>query len=327
MVVALTGANGHVGAAVCRHLLEEGHEVRALVYRDDTALRGLPVTLVHGPLTDAPTLQRLCAGAEVVQHLAAQISIGGVPEKQLWQTNVSGTQQLLSACQLAGVRRFVYFSSIHAYRAVPPDRVFDENAQPATEFPYERSKAAAQALVLAANGEYGMETLCLNPTAVLGPWDFKPSLQGQMLLDLLQRRIPVLTPGGFDWVDNRDIALAAAAALTAGKPGEAHLLSGQFATMIDLAALLGRISGQTMPRHTVPFWLLKSITPVLAGWSALTGRQALFTREALSHVERGHPRVSAAKAVRELGYRPRPLEETVRDTYHWFTKQGKFATS
>lgn len=317
MHIAITGANGHLGAALCRQLLEDGHNVRTMVYRKDTALRGLPVGIVRGSLQDAGSLRMLFKDAEVVYHLAGQISIGAVSKEDLWRTNVEGVERVLEACVATGVRRLVHFSSIHAFQPVPRHRVFDESAAPATDFPYERSKAAAQKMVLDFNGAGGLETISLNPTGVLGPWDYKPSLQGQMVLDLLHRRIPALTPGGFDWVDSRDVARAASAALSQGRSGETYIISGRYASMTDLAAMLGKISGRPMPRLTLPFWFLKALAPVLAGWSAVSGRRVLFTREALSHVEKGHPNVSHAKASRELGYQPRPLEETLLDTYTW----------
>lgn len=319
MLVALTGAGGHLGAALCRQLLESGFRLRALVRNPHENLQKLPIEFVQGELGQPSSLDRLCTGAEMVYHLAGQISIGTASEQELWQTNVKGTAAVLAACQRAGVRRMVHFSSVHAFDAVPRKQIFDESAPAAHEFPYERSKAAAQALVLETNGQMGLETICLNPTAVLGPWDFKPSLQGRMVLDLMQGRLPMLTPGGFDWVDSRDIAQAALSAARLGRPGEVYLLPGRYATILELAQLIGQCAGRSVPSRTAPFWLLRSAVPVLGAWSRLTGHAPLFTRESLSHVEKGHPQVSGAKAVRDLNYSARPLEETVRDTCDWLT--------
>lgn len=317
MHVAVTGAAGHLGAALVRQLLEDGHAVRALVFQDDRALKGLPVSLIRGSLHDPETLLRLCDGVEVAQHLAGRISIGEVPERDLWHTNVEGVKLLIEACKTTGVRRLIYFSSAHAFQTGPGMEVLDEKAPPARGYPYERTKAAAQALVLRSNGQNGLETMSLNPTSVLGPWDFKPSLQGRMLLDLYHRRIPVLTPGGYDWVDNRDVAFAAAAAMRQGRPGEAYLLSGRYATLLELAALFGQVTGKPMPGKALPFWLLKLLARPAGWWGRLTGQRPLFTREAISHVESGHRKVSHEKASRELGYSPRPLEETLNETWEW----------
>jgi len=320
MIVAITGAAGQLGAALCRQLILDGYQVRCLIHQTRRGLAELPVELVPGSLHDPASLEQLCEGADALFHAAGLISIGQASEQDLWQTNVTGTSRVVTACQKAGLRRMVHFSSVHAYQAPPKDRIFDETALPATHYPYERTKAASQALVLEANGQAGLDSICLNPTAVLGPWDFKPSLQGQMLLDLLAGRLPRLSPGGFDWVDSRDVALAAVAALKHGRPGEAYLISGHYATLKDLAQLIDRVSKRPMPSRTLPFWFLKSLTPILEAWSRLSGKNALITREALAHVEFGHPRVSHAKAACDLAYQPRPLEETVHDMYHWFLR-------
>jgi len=119
MQIALTGAAGHLGAALVRQLLEDGHAVRALVFKEDKALQGLPVESVRGNLDDPKSLQQLCEGAAVVQHLAGRISIGGVPEQELWQVNVEGTQRVIQACLAAGVPRLIYFSSAHAFSPCP----------------------------------------------------------------------------------------------------------------------------------------------------------------------------------------------------------------
>jgi dihydroflavonol-4-reductase len=105
--------------------------------------------------------------------------------------------------------------------------------------------------------------------------------------------------------------------MTLGRPGQAYLLSGRYATILEIAKLFGSITGRPVPERVAPFWLLKTLVPFILGWSKLTNQRPLFTREALSHVELGHPNVSHDKALRDLDYQPRPLEETLLDTWEW----------
>lgn len=324
MKVAVTGASGHLGAALCRELLAQGHQVRALVYRDDAALNGLPVERIRGSLDDIQSLEQLLDGAAVLQHLAGMISIGEWPVEQVMLTNVEGVRRVIEVCQRSGRCRLIFFSSIHAFQAPPVSEIFDENAPLAGEdaWPYERSKAAAQQLVLQAVQERGLDAIILNPSSVLGPWDFKPSRQGKLLLDLFRGRLPLLPDGGFDWVDNRDIAQAACRAMTAGIPGEAYLLSGHYARITELAQGVAAVSGRQAPQRTIPLWLLKSLAPLATWWSAWRGTPPLLTREAVSHLEAGHPRVSHLKASNAFGYAPRPLAETIQDTLAWFSEAG-----
>jgi dihydroflavonol-4-reductase len=315
MNIAVTGANGHIGAALCRRLIDDGHHVRVLIFRDDRALAGLPVEKITGSVTDGASLDRLCRDVEIVYHLAAVISIQGDQDGSVAQTNLEGTRQVVEACLRAGVRRLVHFSSIHAYRMPPFDQILDETT-PLIEsgYAYEQSKSAAQRLVMQAVEQRGLNAVSLNPTSVLGPWDVKPSLQGKMLIDLCHGRIPVLPPGGYDWVDNRDIAEAAVAAMDCGEKGNSYLLPGQFATVKQLVEFVGKITGKPMPKHTLPFWLMDGMAPLAEAWGRLTRRPPVLTKEAIDHLRLGHPKVSGQKAMRELGYHPRSLEETLRDT-------------
>src|SRR5512145_1572178 len=118
MNIAVTGANGHVGGNLCRELVSQGHSVKALIYSDDTALKGVSVGRISGDLSNRSSLDELCKDTEVVIHLAALISING-KKVQLEATNVQGTHNLISAIRRSNVRRLVHFSSIHALDHFP----------------------------------------------------------------------------------------------------------------------------------------------------------------------------------------------------------------
>jgi dihydroflavonol-4-reductase len=324
MKVAVTGANGHIGAALCRQLIELGFEVRVLIHRDDAAIRGLPVEQVRGSITDPVCLDQLCRGTSFVHHLAAHISIQGDPGGIVSRTNLEGTRQVVEACLRHRVGRLVHFSSVHAYKPPPFNQIMDESASlvDASGYAYEGSKSLGQQFVTAAVRDRGLDAVVLNPTSVLGPWDYKPSLQGKMLLDLYKGKIPALPPGGYDWVDNRDVAATACTAMMSGKPGDSYLLSGHYASILDFVRLAGTVTGRPMPKLVLPSWLLKSVVPLLETWGRVAGQPPLFTREALSHLETGHPGISSQKAALELGHQSRPLEVTLRDTFNWFVRNG-----
>src|SRR5690606_2738302 len=152
-----------------------------------------------------------------------------------------------------------YFSSVHAFSEFPLDVPLDETRPLAfnSRMVYDQTKAEAMDLAFRFAAEKNMEVLALCPTAVIGPFDFEPSLTGQMLLDFYRRKIPVLVPGGFDWVDVRDVADAAVAALRKGRSGEAYLLSGNYATMTGLAERIHKITGKPVPKLIAPGWLLR----------------------------------------------------------------------
>lgn len=324
MQIALTGASGRIGNVVVRQLLAAGHRLRVLQRRDNVSLAGLPVEKVSGNLFDAAALLSLTEGCEVLIHLAGLISVHGDQGGEVVRVNVDGTRRVLDTCLTQGLRRVISFSSVQAFLPPRDGAALSEKAPLALKSPMAYNRAKAECLDLARRfaAENPLEVLTLCPTGVLGPFDFEPSLSGQMLLDFHRGRIPMLTPGGADWVDVRDVALATLAALEGGRSGEAYLLGGRYASIGDLAATIGRVTGRRMPRLVAPEWLLRSALPFMGAWARLSGRPARFTAEMLDTL-RDHPKaVATEKARQELGYSPRPLEETLADAFEWFKSVG-----
>jgi dihydroflavonol-4-reductase len=176
-----------------------------------------------------------------------------------------------------------------------------------------------------AGVERGLDAVIVNPSSVIGPNDFAPSAMGEALIEIYRGRFPALVGGaGFDWVDVRDVVASALQAETQGRKGAHYLLTGHWLSFVELAQLWGRVSGAKIPRLVAPMWLARAGAPFVAGWSRLRGQRPLFTSDSL-RVLRNHRRISHACADAELGHNPRPLEETLRDTYQWFKQAGKLA--
>jgi dihydroflavonol-4-reductase len=318
MRVAVTGATGHIGANLVRVLAARGDQVRALVHDDGRGLKGVPVEEVRADVRDLASLKKGFAGVDLVFHLAARISIAPGDSAEVDAVNVGGTRNVVDACLAAGVKRLCHFSSIHALSPEPRDGTVDE-ARPLAEgswLPYDRSKAAGEREIK-KGVERGLDAVTVNPTAVLGPYDYRPSPLGSVLLDLYHRRLPGLVDGGFDWVDVRDVVAGALAAAAKGRTGERYLLGGTRRTVLELARTVEKVTGSRPPRFVSPMWLARASAPFATGWARLTGRRARLTAESL-HALRNHQRVSHDKATRELGYQPRPLEDTVASTFAWF---------
>ncbi len=320
MTIALTGASGRIGNVLVRQLLASGHTLRVLQRRESLSLAGLPLERIPGDLSDPAALSELARGCDALIHLAALVSIEGDRHGHLQRVNVDGTRRVLDICLQQGVRRVVYFSSVHAFSDFPLDEPFDETRPLALQsrMGYQRSKAMALDLALRFSAEQGLEVIALCPTSVLGPGDYGPSLSGQMLLDFYRRRIPVLVPGGFDWVDVRDVAQAAEAALEKGPSGEAYLLSGTFARLPEFAQMIGKVTGKPVPKFVAPNALIRLGLPFVTAWARLSGARPLYTAESLDTLRYGSSQISSEKARRELGYSTRPLETTLADSYQWF---------
>lgn len=325
-MIVVTGASGLVGGNLVRALSAQGRSVRALVHRDRRALGGLEVETASADLTDSASLERAFRGAEAVYHLAGSISIRMDNWDEVRRVNVEGTRNVIEACLRSGVEKLVYFSSIHAYRQQPFELPLDEDRPLLSDDdahipPYERSKAAAERLVRGAP-ERGLATVIIIPTAILGPYDFCPSYLGQALQMLTGGRIPALVRGGYNWVDVRDVVAGAIqaerlASLVPG--GSRYILSGHWHTIKELAQVAAGITGKSAPRFVVPVWLAELFQPVMAKLAQLNGSQPLYT-QAMLQAMRSNRRISHARATKDLGYAPRPFEQTLRDTLDWFTQ-------
>jgi dihydroflavonol-4-reductase len=324
MTVVVTGAGGHVGANLVRALAAQKRATRCLVHVHSQALTGLGVELVEGDVCNLDSLCRAFEGAEVVYHLAACISLAMDDWPQLEAVNVTGTRNVVEACRRAGVRRLVHFSSIHALEQEPLATPVDESrllVESRRCPPYDRSKAAGEKEVRRAI-EKGLDAVIIYPTAIIGPNDYQLSFFGEALLLLARHRLPTLVTGGFDWVDVRDVVAGAMLAEKNAPPGAGYLLSGHWASMCDIAAMVAEITGVPAPRPVCPLWLARLGVPFIGVASRLSGRRPLYTGASLRAL-RSNRHISHDRATRELGYRPRPLRETLLDTLRWYEDNGQ----
>jgi dihydroflavonol-4-reductase len=323
MMTVVTGGNGHIGTNLIRALLAQGRKVRALHHVNRGAMENLNVEIVSGDVCDPSSLHKAFKGADVVYHLAARISLNMNDYSVLEPINVAGTRNVAQACLDCGVRRLVHFSSIHAFIQESIGKPIDESCplvEPRNCPPYDRSKAAGEKEVQTAISK-GLDTVIISPTAVIGPYDYEPSFLGEALLNLARGKMPALVGGGFDWVDVRDVVQGALAAEKKAPAGAKYLLSGHFASVHDLAVMVEEIMGTPAPKLVMPRWLAFVGAPFLAGFARLTGKRPLYTSASIRALRTGQD-VSHEKAARELGYKPRPLRETLVDTFKWFRANG-----
>ncbi len=162
----------------------------------------------------------------------------------------------------------------------------------------------------------------LNPSGVLGPQDHRLSALGRAFRDLRDGRLPAVVSGCFDFVDARDVAAAALAAEVQGRSGENYLIRGHRITLPELMRRAATICGKRPPRWVVPLSLAKLAAPWLGGLARLRGQEPRFSRGSLRVLEDA-PRLSGAKALRELGFSPRPLEASLRAVYASFRELGQ----
>lgn len=322
MKIAVTGASGHVGTNLCRMLLDRGYEIKALIHNSIKGLEGLDLELVRGDITNERDLRALCHGCDMVFHLAALISISR-NDKRCNSINTASCILLLNAAKAEGIKRIIHFSSIHAFNQEPLDEILDEKRDLALSgrASYDRSKALGQKIMMEGSSD-DLEVVVLNPTAILGPNDFRPSLLGNAVIRFYRGQNPSLIPGGYDWVDVRDVCLAAINAIDKGVPGECYLVGGSWQSLKTMADIVEKLGGHKAPWLCLPRWLAWIGSLVLNLHAKIIGSVPLYTSMTLETLNYSHRNISSAKASKTLEYNPRPFPETMADTISWFKKHN-----
>lgn len=316
----VTGATGHLGNVLVRRLTGRGERVRALILPAEcrAPIEGMQVELVEGNVLRGDSLLPAMRGIQGVFHLAGLISIMPGSDEAVRRVNIEGTKNMLQAAQAAHVRWFVYTSSIHAIKRVR-EGVIDESLpyDPGNPYgEYDRAKAEATLEVQKAASQ-GLPAVIACPTGVIGPHDFRGSLMGCVIASAARTRPTLYVDGAYDFVDVRDVADGLIAVAKKGRAGESYILSGHKISVRYLLETVREVTGRPFFRLKVPFDLARLAAffmPMYYSRASVTPRITPYSLEVL----RSNANISHAKATRELGYRPRPLYDTIRDTVRWF---------
>ncbi|MEU4340718.1 NAD-dependent epimerase/dehydratase family protein [Nocardia sp. NPDC023852] len=324
MKVAVTGAAGYLGTNLLSLLAEQGHEVTAIDRTVPDTVAAPDATWVRGDVLDPESMRAALAGAEVVYHLVAVITLAEKNELA-WQVNTEGVRVVAEAALAVGARRMVHASSIHAFNQYSCGGRIDESAPRSNEAAlpvYDRSKWAGE-VELRKVIDQGLDAVLCNPTGVFGPLDYSRPLSriNRTLADAARGRVPAMIGGGFDLVDVRDVAKGLLLAGEHGRTGENYLLGGSMISMLDLCRLAAGHGGKKGPKFAIPPKLVSGIIPALAPIGKLFNSD-IVSKAALGALISA-PSVDHGKAERELGYQPRPIDVTVRDLVAFFADPAR----
>jgi dihydroflavonol-4-reductase len=276
----VTGASGFIGGHVVRELRAAGHEV-ADEWID---------------LLDRERLRGAISGCEAVFHLAALYSYDA-PASEHERVNVEGTRVVVELCRELGVRRLVHTSTCGTCGPVEGRPATEEDAPPDYELavPYKRTKLEAERIVLAAARD-GLDAVVVNPTTPVGEGDRFPTPTGRMIEGVATGRYRGYLDTGVNVVDVRDVARGHVLAFERGLRGERYLLGGADLTLQELFGAVADLAGRPRPRLRVPY----AAAQALARTGIANAEEVALARVPMYY--------SWAKAARELGYSPGPVE-------------------
>lgn len=325
--VCLTGATGHVGYAILKELQNyQDRETRILLRKAPGYFDDLKCTKVKGDITDYNSLLEAFSGCDIVYHVAGCVEIKPGNEDFVYKVNVTGTENVIKACKETGVKRLVYMSSVDTYIPLPDNREMTEVYEydpDKLEGTYAKTKALATSKVLAANEVGVLETVVCQPSACMGPYDFKVSSVGSMIRMFSTGKFPItMTFGAYNFVDVRDVAIGTVLAGDKGNAGDVYLLCNEFCTVDRFIQLLAEVCHNKPPKIKLGKKIIDIVAPLAEVYYKVSGQTPIFTRYAVRKLC-SNCNFSYAKAQRELGYNPRTLKESLADTIKWISETEK----
>lgn len=326
MTALVTGAAGFLGSAVVRQLLERGESVRAFVRAssDLRNLQDLKIDILRGDLTDRRSMDQAVKSCDSLFHVAADYRLWVPNPEVMFAANVEGTRQMMLAAGEAGVGRIVYTSSVATLGLLPDGASADEEtkATPADMIgPYKQSKFAAETVVKQMIAEGGLPAVIVHPSTPIGPRDLKPTPTGKLVVDAARGRMPGFVDTGLNVVHVDDVAHGQLLARERGKIGERFILGGENLTLAEILTSVARLCNRRPPRLRIPHDVVMPIAAVAEVWARFSGKEPFATLDGV-RLARKKMYFSSDRAIRQLGYQPRPAEAALADAVQWFAANG-----
>jgi dihydroflavonol-4-reductase len=327
-LVLVTGANGFIGSALTRALLDDGYRVAVLVEpgSDTSDLDRLDVRQTVGDVRSPESVQTAMRGCRAVFHTAALYRFWAPDRRLFYEVNVGGTRNVLTAARKTGVGKVVYTSTVGTIGldAAATGRPADESCYPDVAHlfgSYKRSKYVAEHEVLRAAAE-GCPVSIVMPTFPLGPGDRVPTPTGRLVLDYLNGRMPAYVDTVLNPVHVDDVARGHILALEKGRQGRSYILGGENLTLEQMLSELARLSGLPPVRVRVP-----RAVSLSAAWLSDTIEGRLLRRNPSVPLEAARMSTTRmafddTRARQEMGYTSRPAAAALADSARWFLENG-----
>lgn len=324
MTTLVTGASGFLGSHVTRQLVARGESVRVLLRAssNNRAIADLPLEYITGDLRDSTSLPRALNGVSRVFHVAADYRLWAKRKQDIYDSNVGGTKNLLVAAKQAGVSQFVYTSTVATIavdRPQHPDEFTDAKLDEMVGH-YKRSKWQAEREVLDA-AKQGFPAIVAMPTTPVGPWDWKPTPTGKIILDFLNGKMPGYVETGLNFVGVEECAAGHLLVAEKGKIGERYLLGGENLTLKAVLDLLAKITGLPAPKLKIPHGVALGVAYANTAFARLLGREPQIPVEGVK-IARHMMFVNTARSPKELGFQPGSVAAALERAVKWYAENG-----
>ncbi|MGB7285115.1 MAG: hopanoid-associated sugar epimerase [Candidatus Acidiferrum sp.] len=324
MTTLVTGASGFLGSHVVRQLVARGEDVRVLMRPSSTnrAVADLSLEYVTGDLRDPSSLDRALAGVQYVFHVAADYRLWAKKSRDIYDSNVGGTKNLLAAAKRASLEKFIYTSTVATIAVDRPQLPNESTDAKLDEMVghYKRSKWMAEREVLNAAKE-GLPVVIAMPTTPVGPGDWKPTPTGKIILDFLNGKMPGYVETGLNFVGAEECAEGHLLVAEKGKVGERYLLGAENLTLKQILDTLARITGLPAPTLKIPHGLALGVAYMNTAFSRLVGREPQIPVEGVK-IARHMMFVDCIRAQRELGFQPGSVIAALERAVRWYEANG-----
>jgi dihydroflavonol-4-reductase len=320
----VTGAAGFLGSHVARQLVARDEEVRVLLRASSSnrAISDLSLEYVTGDLRDVGSLERAVAGVRRVFHVAADYRLWAKNPRDIYDSNVGGTRNLLAAAKKAGIEQLIYTSTVATIavdRPQLPNEFTDSKFEEMVGH-YKRSKWMAEQEVLKAAKE-GLPAIVAMPTTPVGPWDWKPTPTGKIILDFLNGKMPGYVETGLNFVGVEECAAGHLQVSEKGKIGERYLLGAENLTLKQLLDTLSKITGLAAPSMKIPHGVALGVAYVESAFSRLIGKEPQIPVEGVK-IAQHMMFVDCSRAKKELGFAPGPVAAALERAVRWYQANG-----
>ncbi len=321
----VTGGKGHVGFALVKELADRGESIRLLLRSDSKVFDNIECEKIMGDVCDSESLEKAFEGAETVYHVAGVVDISGEKDKQVWEVNVEGTKKVVAACKKCGVKNLVYVSSVDA---VPVGNGNEEIVEIShfdpdlLEGTYAKSKAVATQFVL-DSADDSLKICVVHPSTCIGPYDNNGTSSMCSVIKLFAKGLfPVTFDfGSCNFVDVRDCAKGMVVAAEKGRNGECYFLCGKVISLDDFIGVLAEACGKKHPKIVIKQKFVNDIIPFCEKVFEIAKLPPMINEYSIRKISENF-NFSNAKAMAELGFEPRPLVESLRDTVKWLKKKN-----